>query len=124
LEHVRERLQGIKVQNKHAPRAPFTRTASYSPMNPLAGLINIHVNSVHVAPLSGPCYVECVRECWSVFHTSQVPPLPRTVWVCAGGIQRNADYSCTLGHSSVSYWFYQQVTKLYEKRIYSFECMS
>jgi hypothetical protein len=54
-------VQEMKVQTKDASRAPFTSTASSSPMNLLAANINIHGNSIHVAPLTGPGYVECIR---------------------------------------------------------------
>jgi len=51
----------IKLQTKDAYGALSTSTASSSPMNPLAANINIHGNCIHVAPLTGPCYVECIR---------------------------------------------------------------
>lgn len=54
-------VQDIKFQAKDASGVPSTRTASSSPMNPLATNVNIHGNSIHVAPLTEPCYVECIR---------------------------------------------------------------
>jgi hypothetical protein len=58
---VPDTVQEIKFQTKDAYGAPSTSTASSSPMNPLTANINIHGNSIHVAPLTGPCYVECIR---------------------------------------------------------------
>jgi len=54
-------VQEIKFQITDASGAPSISTASSSPMNPLAANINIHGKSTHVAPLTGPSYVECIR---------------------------------------------------------------
>jgi hypothetical protein len=54
-------VQEIKFPTKDASGAPCTITASTRPMNPSAANINIHGNSIHVAPVTGPCYVERIR---------------------------------------------------------------